>query len=115
VLAQDVPEQLVNGTSPKLTELRRQFAAWGEALDELPDTDLPTMLRTQSARFSDNWRPLFNIAALAGGGWPALLTEAIEAELHEEMRPTCQIASKADPLFASKSDPCGGVGSAVRV
>ena len=26
----------------------------------------------------------------------------------------CQIASKGDPLFACKSDPSGGVGSAVR-
>jgi hypothetical protein len=87
-LAQDVPEQLVNGNSPKMIDLRRQLTAWSEALDELPDADLPAMLHTQPARFSDNWRPLFNIAVLAGGDWPTLITESIETQLHEEMRPT---------------------------
>jgi hypothetical protein len=88
VLATNVPEQLRDGSSPKLVDLRRQFAAWGSALDELPETDLPALLRRQPARLADNWRPLWQIAALAAGQWPALLEEAIVESIRTEVAPT---------------------------
>jgi hypothetical protein len=71
----------------RLIELRRQLRAWGEQLIELPDPDLPQVLRRQPARLSDNWRPIMAVAQLAGGQWPALTTEAIKVAVIEEQRP----------------------------
>jgi hypothetical protein len=71
-----------------LVELRRQLAAWGEQLVDLPDPELPEALRNQPARLSDNWRPIAAIAQLAGGQWPDLIAQAIEEAIKEEQRPT---------------------------
>jgi hypothetical protein len=86
-LGGDALEHLQDGTSLRLIELRRQLRAWGEQLIELPDSDLPEILRRQPARLSDNWRPIMAVAQLAGGQWPALITEAINAAVIEEQRP----------------------------
>ncbi len=67
VLAKDVAEHLRDGSSPALVQLRRQLAAWGERLVDLPDPELPATLRYQPARLSDNWRPIMAIAQLASG------------------------------------------------
>ena len=50
VLANAVPEHLRDGTSIELVELRRQFAAWGSALTELPDPELPEILLHRAGR-----------------------------------------------------------------
>ena len=82
-----VPEHLRDGSSSKLIELRRRFAAWGEKLAELPpDPAMPAILLRQAGRIGDNWRPLFGIAELAGGRWPKLFEVAILAELDSEQR-----------------------------
>jgi hypothetical protein len=82
-----VPEHLRDGSSSKLIELRRRFAAWGEKLAELPpDPAMPSILLRQAGRIGDNWRPLFGIAELAGGRWPKLLEVAVLAELDSEQR-----------------------------
>ena len=82
-----VPEHLRDGSSSKLIELRRRFAAWGEKLAELPpDPAMPAILLRQAGRVGDNWRPLFGIAELAGGRWPKLLEVAVLAELDSEQR-----------------------------
>jgi putative DNA primase/helicase len=80
----DVKDHLRDGISLELIELRRQLTAWGKQLIELPDPDLPEVLRRQAGRIGDNWRPLVAIADLAGGRWPKLIREAALASLVRE-------------------------------
>lgn len=65
-LSGEVADHLRDGSSPALTDLRRQFAAWAAALIKLPDPEMPAALFNRSG---DNWRTLFAIAALAGPAW----------------------------------------------
>lgn len=57
--------------------LRRKAARWAEinfnALAADPDPDIPEQLNDRAA---DNWRPLLQIANLAGGDWPKRAREA---------------------------------------
>lgn len=80
-LTSEISDRLVNGRAPELDAIRRHFAAWGAALEELPDPLLPDSLKRQAGRVGDNWRPLLAIADLAGGRWPALLRQAVEEAL----------------------------------
>jgi putative DNA primase/helicase len=67
-VAGEVREHLVNSESEALMTLRRKLARWAEDLRALPAVDRPQPL---SNRKGDNWYPLRQIAALAGGDWPA--------------------------------------------
>jgi putative DNA primase/helicase len=57
-------------------ELRRKLARWAaDNHDRLQacDPELPT---SANNRIADNWRPLFAIAEVAGGGWPERVARA---------------------------------------
>src|SRR5207248_731686 len=59
-------------------EIARKFARWtGDYHQNLQrlDPDMGGLFN----RLADNWRPLFAIADLAGGKWPALAREAATA------------------------------------
>jgi hypothetical protein len=77
-LAGEVREHIRDGECPVLQECARKLARWGEDCDGLPDVDLPPGFHN---RTGDNWRPLFAIAQLAGGEWPARVLAAATASL----------------------------------
>jgi Protein of unknown function (DUF3631) len=73
----ELKHRLVNGTSPAFEEIQRKFVRWAKDLPELDLTpEVPPWLHNREA---DLWRPLFAIAALAAGGWPARVLKAAEA------------------------------------
>ena len=63
---------------PELKVCGRKFARWAADVIELPDIDVPGEFVN---RIADNWRNLFQIAALAGGTWPERLLTAARADL----------------------------------
>jgi putative DNA primase/helicase len=64
----ELKHRLVEGTSPVFEEIGRKLARWAKDLPELDlDPEVPAFLHNREA---DLWRPLFAIAALAGGDWP---------------------------------------------
>ena len=78
--------------------------------------------RSTIAMWLAEYRPLTTYARLRNSGrrlFRATQTIRSLKLYHRQVykfayhRGKCQIASKADPFFASKSDPSGGVGSAV--
>ena len=69
-------EHLEDGSSPKLLEIRRKLIRSSEDLGAFPRVTLPKFLNN---RLGDNWRPLFGVAKLAGGQWPARVEEAATA------------------------------------
>jgi hypothetical protein len=70
----ELKHRLVDGTSPTFEEIARKLARWAKDLPELDlDPEVPGFLHNREA---DLWRPLFAIAALAGGGWPARVEAA---------------------------------------
>jgi putative DNA primase/helicase len=74
----DAWEQLAQPEDPllELPEPGRKFARWAQDQTELPEASIPEGL---DARASDNWRPLLQIAALAGGDWPQRAAAAATA------------------------------------
>ena len=72
-------EQLRPDRLAHLEPLRRKAWRWARDHDEAlrdGDPEMPPSLRGRAA---DNWRPLFAIAALAGGDWPKKARQAAEA------------------------------------
>ena len=69
----EVSRHLVDGHCLELQECARKLARWATDLVKLPDVTLPNTLHN---RVGDNWRPLFTVAALAGGDWPARCLQA---------------------------------------
>jgi hypothetical protein len=65
------------GRSQELRDCGRKFARWAADLRELPDVEIPAHFVN---RIADNWRSLFQIAALAGGDWPARVLAAAQAD-----------------------------------
>ena len=63
---------------PELKVCGRKFARWAADVIELPDIDVPEEFVN---RIADNWRNLFQIAALAGGTWPERVLTAARADL----------------------------------
>jgi Protein of unknown function (DUF3631) len=64
---------------PYLIEDGRKIARWvADHLSELTDAD-PDVPPELHDRAADNWRPLFAIANLAGGEWPARARQAANA------------------------------------
>lgn len=80
-LPNEVADHLRDGSSPALTDLRRQFAAWAAALTELPDPKLSVALYN---RQGDNWRVLFSIATLAGPAWVDRINRAANSSLRAD-------------------------------
>jgi hypothetical protein len=76
-LAEDVPAQLEDGTSPELAELQRKLDIWSRTISSLDRPERPEVLKHQPGRVFDNWRPLIAIADLAGSRWPQLVQDAI--------------------------------------
>jgi Protein of unknown function (DUF3631) len=81
-------KHLRDGTSLELVEIRRQLAAWGAALDALPEPEMPPGFNN---RLGDNWRPLFAIAELAGEVWPERIRAAAEAARAQPQRPPLRV------------------------
>ena len=74
----DDPKPLRQGQISHLEALSRKAARWVlDNLDRLSNTE-PKMPATLYARAADNWRPLFVIASLAGGGWLERVTRIAE-------------------------------------
>ena len=63
----EVRRHLFDGECAELQECARKLKRWSLDLVEIPDIRLPTELNN---RIGDNWKPLFAVAALAGGHWP---------------------------------------------
>jgi hypothetical protein len=87
VLAKDVPARLRHGSSTELQRLQKAIAGWAAAVDELPEVEVPAALEYQPGRIFDNWEPLLQIAALAGGRWPELIQNAIADTVKAEREP----------------------------
>jgi hypothetical protein len=87
VLAKDIQARLRHGTSAELQRLQKALAGWAAAIDELPEVAVPTSLQYQPGRIFDNWEPLLQIAALAGGKWPDLVHNAIADTVSAEREP----------------------------
>jgi hypothetical protein len=85
--ADEVKEELQNGTSPELVNIRRHFAAWAAAQTELPEPTIPEELKRQAPRVVSNWRTLLVIAEAAGGRWPDLIRQAALEEISAEREP----------------------------
>lgn len=64
----EVKAHLKNGTSPTLQLIKAKLARWALDLRQFPEPTLPPGLHN---RLGDNWAPLFAIAEIAGGRWPA--------------------------------------------
>jgi hypothetical protein len=70
----ELKHRLIEGSSPVLEAVSRKLARWAQDLPELDlDPAMPGFLHNREA---DLWRPLFSIAAEAGGEWPARATQA---------------------------------------
>jgi putative DNA primase/helicase len=69
----EVKAHLKNGTSPTLQLIKAKLARWALDLRQFPEPTLPPGLHN---RLGDNWAPLFAIAEIAGGRWPALMKRA---------------------------------------
>ena len=76
-LAKDVPGRLRHGTSDELKRRQAEIATWAASIEELPDVDIPSVLKYQPGRVFDNWEPILQIAELAGGKWPELTTRSM--------------------------------------
>jgi Protein of unknown function (DUF3631) len=63
--------------SQELKDCGRKFARWAADLPELPAVEPPDQFIN---RIADNWRSLFQIAHLSGGGWPARVLAAALAD-----------------------------------
>jgi Protein of unknown function (DUF3631) len=75
----ELKHRLVNGTSPTFEEIGRKLVRWAKDLPALDlDPKVPKWLHNREA---DLWRPLFAIATLAGGDWPARVEKAAK-EIH---------------------------------
>jgi hypothetical protein len=70
----ELKHRLVNGSSPVLRDVQRKLMRWAQDLEQL-DLD-PVVPRFLHNREADLWRPLFAIAAEAGGRWPARVQQA---------------------------------------
>jgi hypothetical protein len=75
----ELRHRLIDGTSPRLQQIQRKFVRWAQDLAGLdPDPAVPKFLHNREA---DLWRPLFALAAEAGGRWPARIEQAAR-EIH---------------------------------
>jgi putative DNA primase/helicase len=83
-LRTEVVEDFDHQDSARLRQLRAQLARWtADNIDALRNArpDLPDGFHN---RLACNWRPLFAVADLCGGGWPARARAAARALTKEE-------------------------------
>jgi putative DNA primase/helicase len=66
--AGELKAHLTDGDSAVLNDICRKLTRWRADLADLPKIDRPLALAN---RLGDNWYPMRQIAALAGGEWPA--------------------------------------------
>lgn len=66
--AGELKAHLTDGDSAVLNNICRKLTRWRADLADLPKIDRPPALAN---RLGDNWYPMRQIAALAGGEWPA--------------------------------------------
>ena len=86
----ELKHRLVNGTSPTLEAIGRKLARWAKDLPEIDlDPWLPVFLHNREA---DLWRPLFAIAALAGGDWPERVLAAAKTIHGQRTEDEAQLA-----------------------
>jgi hypothetical protein len=109
VLAKDVPARLRHGNSAELQRLRKELVSWALTLEELPSVDTPRVLQYQPGRVFDNWEPLLQIAALAGGKWPELINNALADAVTSEKAPAPveRVLSGIKRAFESVSERTG--------
>jgi putative DNA primase/helicase len=70
-------DRLRRRDTPEFACLRRKAARWAaDNVSYLSEDPNPTIPEKLNDRAADNWRPLFAIAELAGGRWPARSREA---------------------------------------
>jgi putative DNA primase/helicase len=75
----EVAERFDSRRTGPLDELARQLARWtGDHAAAIAQAD-PAMPANAPYRVCDNWRPLFALAEVAGGVWPALLKKAFDS------------------------------------
>lgn len=74
----EVPEHLRDGYSSDLVNCGRKLVRCAEDIVVLPDVVMP---RNLANRDGDNWRPLFQIAHMAGGEWPTRVLSAANAAI----------------------------------
>jgi hypothetical protein len=89
----EVKGHLQDGISDLLVDCQRKFGRWARDQITLPSVALPGFL---SNRRGDNWRPLFRIAALVGGNWPAKIEAAARAAMSLSVSSDVIIAFLAD-------------------
>lgn len=78
----EIKERFDSRSAASLGDLKRKAARWAQDhLSQLEQAD-PDMGNLYN-RVADNWRPLFAIAALIGGGWPERVQQAA-AELNQD-------------------------------
>jgi hypothetical protein len=87
VLAKDVPDRLRHGSSAELKRRHAELATWAAPIEELPEVEMPAVLKYQPGRVFDNWEPILQIAELAGGRWPDLIRNAIDDAVNSERAP----------------------------
>jgi putative DNA primase/helicase len=92
-LAGEVKGHLQDGTSEVLADCRRKFARWAMDQVALPNVPIPEAL---SNRRGDNWRPLFRIAELVGGHWPAKIEAAALAAMKQNVSTDAVVALLTD-------------------
>jgi hypothetical protein len=85
-------------------ELARRLARWGEDnLSRLEDAE-PDMGELHN-RQADNWRPLYAVADVAGGGWPKAVRRAMEAlvMVDEEQSAAVQLLADIQETFNDRA------------
>jgi hypothetical protein len=86
-LADEEHEPLETRLTPELVGVRRELAAWSATAPTLPMPSRSEMPPEVYNRDSDNWRPMFAIARLAEGEWPARIREASLKAIKTETLP----------------------------
>jgi Protein of unknown function (DUF3631) len=72
----ELKHRLVNGTSRRFQDVQRKLLRWAQDLEGLDlDPNVPGFLHNREA---DLWRPLFALAAVAGGRWPQRVKQAAQ-------------------------------------
>jgi Protein of unknown function (DUF3631) len=73
----ELKHRLINGTSWRFQNMQRKLMRWAADLDDLDlNPEVPSFLHNREA---DLWRPLFALAAHAGGRWPQRVEQAARA------------------------------------
>lgn len=75
----EIQSPLDRGNTKLETELGRKVARWAKDNFAAIKAAQPVLPEAAHNRVADNWRPLFSIAEVIGGEWPALAARAFES------------------------------------